>query len=125
MPDLPPGQYAIELVIPDLADKLRAPAPDGKPPGPLRSAFTVLPPDSTEAVDLETNWPLLEELAAKSGGKVFTPEDAAALADLLAKQSVPHVEHNEQRLWQWWVLLVAVVTLLTLEWVGRKWAGLP
>jgi hypothetical protein len=118
---LPAGQYAVELAIPDLADKLRGPDP-GKP---LRAPFTVLPPDSTEMVDLETKWPLLEELAAKSGGQVFTPEDVSRLADLLRNQTVPHTEHHEQRLWQSWWLLLAVVLLLTGEWVGRKWAGLP
>ena len=34
-------------------------------------------------MDLETNWPLLEDLAATSGGRVFTPEDAGELANLL------------------------------------------
>src|SRR5262249_24767968 len=61
--DLPPGQYAIELAIPELGDKLQGPpGPDGKP-GKLRAAFTVLAPDGGEMVELATNWPLLEELA--------------------------------------------------------------
>jgi hypothetical protein len=131
IPGLPPGQYAVELVIPELADKLRpeparpGAAGEGKAAGPMRAPFTLLPPESTEKIDLGTNWPLLEQLALKSGGKVFAPEDAGALAELLASQTVPHVEHQEQRLWQWWVLLSAVLALLTLEWAGRKLAGLP
>jgi hypothetical protein len=36
-----------------------------------------------------------------------------------------NVEHHEFRLWQWWVTLAAFLVLLTLEWVARKWAGLP
>jgi hypothetical protein len=129
-PALEPGQYALELVIPDLDEKLKSlPANPGgaaaQPAGPLRAAFSVLPPDSTELIDLETKWTLLEELASKSGGKVFTPEDAPELADLLASQVVPYVEHHELRLWQWWVVLALVVSLLTVEWVGRKLAGLP
>jgi hypothetical protein len=125
--DLPAGEYAVELVIPDLAGKLDAPpAADGTPTGPLRATFTLTPPESTETIDLETNYPLLEELAVKSGGnRVFTAEDVTELVDLLARQTVPLVEHHEQRLWQSWVLLVLVMALLTLEWVGRKWAGLP
>jgi hypothetical protein len=118
--DLPPGGYAVELVLPDFADKTVTPA------GPLRAGFTLLPPESRELVHLQTNWPLLEELAGRSGGnRVFTPEDAMDLADLLAQQSVPVTEHHEQRFWQWWVLLATVVTLLTAEWVGRKLVGLP
>jgi hypothetical protein len=130
-PALPPGQYALELVIPDLENKLKSlPAIPGSPPGaqpagPLRTTFSVQMPESTELIDLQTNWTLLEELASKSGGTVFTPEDAADLANLLARQTVPYVEHHEQRLWQWWVVLVVVVSLMTLEWVGRKVAGLP
>jgi hypothetical protein len=76
-------------------------------------------------IDLETRWSLLEEIAAKSGGKVFTAEDAGQLVELLVNQSVPYTERHEQKLWQWWVLLALVLTFLTLEWAGRKLAGLP
>ncbi len=118
--DLPAGQYAVELVLPDFADKTRTPA------GPLRAGFTLLPPENRELLHLQTNWPLLEELAGRSGGnRVFTPEDATELADLLAQQAVAVTEHQEQRLWQGWGMLVVLVVLLTAEWVGRKWAGLP
>lgn len=120
---LPPGQYAVELVIPDLASKLRP--PEGAPDRPLRAHFTVRMPDSPEMIDLATRWPLLEEIAAKTGGKVYSAAEARSLVELLAKKSVPHIERHEQRLWQWWVLLALVVALLTLEWVGRKLAGLP
>ncbi len=129
--DLPAGEYAVELVLPDFSDKLLAKAgPPGKPsagePGkPMRAHFTMKPPDSKEMIDLETRWPLLEEIAAKSGGKVFTAEDADQLVDLLVSQSVPYSERHEQKLWQWWVLLVLVLAFLTVEWAGRKLAGLP
>jgi hypothetical protein len=123
--DLPPGQYAIELTIPELADKLQGPpGPDGKSIA-MQATFTVMPPESDEIVELATNWPLLEELAATSGGKVFTPENAGQLVDLLAKQVVVRHYQSEHRLWQWWVTLVLLLLLLTAEWVGRKWVGLP
>jgi hypothetical protein len=123
--DLLPGRYEIELAIPELADKLAAPpGPDGKP-GKLRASFTVTAPEGEEMVELATNWPLLDELAAKSGGKVFTAENASELADLLTRQSAVHVEHHEFRLWSWWATLAAFLVLLTLEWVARKMAGLP
>jgi hypothetical protein len=123
--DLPAGAYTVELAIPELADKLHlSPGPDGQP-GKLRAAFTVTPPESEEMVELATNWPLLEEIAAKSGGRVFTPENATELVDLLTRQSVTRQQHTEHPLWQWWVTLVVLLGLLTLEWVGRKLAGLP
>lgn len=129
--DLPPGEYAIELDIPDFSDKLQAkPSPPGKPSSgeagkPLRARFLIKPPESKEMIDLQTRWPLLQEIAGKSGGKVFAAEDAAELVDLLVNQSVVHHERFEQKLWQWWVLLAVVLALLTLEWLGRKLAGLP
>jgi hypothetical protein len=113
--NLSPGQYAVALAIPELADKVQG----------LRAPFTVTPPESEEMVELATNWPLLEELAARSGGQVFTPETAMQLVTLLTRQSVTREVRSEHRLWQWWVTLVVVLALLTVEWAGRKWAGLP
>ncbi|HEY7329502.1 MAG TPA: hypothetical protein VH592_17825 [Gemmataceae bacterium] len=120
---LSPGDYSIELVMPDYNDKLSAKT--GPPGKPMRAPFTIRPPQSKEMIDLETRWPLLEEIAAKSGGAVFTPENAGELIDLLVQQSVAHSERYEQKLWQWWVVLVLVLAFLTIEWTGRKWAGLP
>src|SRR5262249_2409368 len=117
--------YAMELAIPQLADKLHGPpGPDGKT-GKLRALFTVTPPDSDEMVELGTNWTLLEELAARSGGKVFTPENATGLVELLRNQSVTREHRRDQPLWQWWVTLVGLLMLLTIEWGARKLAGLP
>jgi hypothetical protein len=119
--DLPPGRYAIELVVPDMADQLRA--ADGS--GPLRAAFTVSPRPTSEMTELATNLPLLAEIAAKSGGRAFTAENAAELVDLLARTTAVHDLHMETRLWQAWPTLAVFLALLTLEWVARKWAGLP
>jgi hypothetical protein len=113
--DLPAGSYSVELAIPELADKVAG----------LRAGFTVNPSDSDELVELAANWPLLEELAAKTGGRVVAPEDAAELVDLLAGKVVSRPQNTESRLWEWWPTLIAFLFLLTLEWVGRKWAGLP
>jgi hypothetical protein len=123
--DLPPGRYGLELAIPELADKLLAPAKDGEPARPLRATFSILPPESREMLDLELNLPLLDDLARASGGKVFTSIEIDELEKLLVKQGIPHVEHHEQKVWQWWVMLVVVVVMLTMEWGLRKAAGLP
>jgi hypothetical protein len=124
--DLPAGNYAVELVIPDLGDKVNAPAgADGDPGKKLRATFSVTPPDGGEMVELATNYPLMEEIAAKSGGQVFAAEDTAGLVEALTKRVVTREERSENRLWQWWVTLVLVLSLLTVEWVGRKLAGLP
>jgi hypothetical protein len=123
--DLPAGQYAIELVIPELADRLNGPpGADGKP-GKLRAGFTVAGPEGEEIIELATNWPLLEEIAAKSGGKVFTPENAAELVELLREKGATKTEHWEFRLWQSWLTLLLFLVVLTVEWVARKFVGLP
>ena len=118
--DLPPGDYAVELAIDAIDDKLNG--PDGKK---LRAKFQVTPPDSAEMVELGTNWPLLEELAAKTNGKVFAASEASALIDLLSSQSAKRTYGIEQKLWQSWWTLAILLGLLTIEWAGRKLAGLP
>lgn len=117
---LPPGRYEVELAVPDLADKLKD--KDGEP---LKAAFTVLPSESVETANLARNDVVLEDMAKRSGGRVFTPLDAGELVERLEKKGVEHVEHHEQKLWLWWPILAAVVGLLTLEWIGRKTSGLP
>jgi hypothetical protein len=123
--DLAPGKYTAELVIPELGDQLLgSPGPDGKRP-PLRAPFTVSARPSTEMIDVATNLPLLEEIAAKSGGKVFTAENATELADLLAQKTAVREYRTDTKLWEAWPTLVVFLVLLTLEWLARKWAGLP
>jgi len=125
--DLPAGAYAVELVVPDpvLSGRLLGPAANADPKFRLRAPFTVTPQNSDETVQLETNWTLLEELAQKSGGRVFTAEDASELIDWLTRQSVTRVERTERKLWQSWLTLWVFLVLLCAEWVGRKLAGLP
>lgn len=128
--DLPPGEYRVELHIPALEDKIKAP-PDGaeEKDQPRRDVFTVLEAEGSETVNLATNWPLLEALAVAGKGKLLTPETAGQLAGLLAPQvkMKPHVDRQQP--WEdaplVWVTLGVLLLLLTAEWVGRKLAGLP
>jgi hypothetical protein len=123
--NLPPGQYSIELAIPELADKLHGPpGPDGQP-GKLRATFTVTAPDTDEMIELATNYTLLAELASKSRGQVYTPENASELVEKLTNETLTREYRTERKLWQEWLTLVLFLVLLTAEWVGRKLAGLP
>lgn len=123
--DLPAGQYQIELAVPEMADKLNGPPGSDGQAGKLRAAFTVTPSDSGEMIELASNQPLLEELASKSGGKVFSAENATELVELLTHRAVTREHRTERKSWQeWWTLLVFLL-LLSAEWVGRKLAGLP
>ena len=123
--DLPPGRYVAELAIPDLADQLQPPlGADGRA-AKMRAAFTVSPPDSAEMVELGTNRPLLEDLAQRSGGQVFEPEQAGELVERLKKAISMRQFRNETRLWRSAWTLFLFLLLLTAEWVWRKMAGLP
>src|SRR5207253_3319915 len=116
--DLAPGKYAVELAIPDLSDQLQAGVgPDGKV-GKLRTIFTVAPPDTAEMVDLATNRPLLEDLANRSGGEVFEPEDAGKLIERLHKAIAVRQFRNEVRLGRSPWTLVLFLLLLSIEWVS-------
>lgn len=122
--DLPDGQYRVELDVPDLADRLQPPTAPGVPK-PRPAEFSITPPDSRELLELTTDWDLLKELADKSGGAVYAPEDAGQLIDLLTRTEKTRAEGTEHRLWEWWPTLALFLLLLTAEWIGRKWAGLP
>lgn len=123
--DLPPGKYFVELAIPDLADQLVGPVGSDGRPGKLRAPFTVTPRDNGEMIVLAMNRPLLEDIAAKSGGKFYLPENAGELAETLKRQVVTRDGLSERKLWQDWWTLGLFLVLLTAEWVGRKAVGLP
>src|SRR5207245_7084458 len=122
--NLPPGNYAVELAIadPQLRERLLGRMP---PKDRTRATFTVTAADSAEKIQLAANWDLLRELAAKSGGRFLKVEDADQLLRLLAPQLDQASRPTEHKLWQSWTTLLIVLLLLTLEWIGRKLAGLP
>jgi predicted metalloprotease with PDZ domain len=57
--------------------------------------------------------------------RVFTPVDAARVADLLPPRTTVQITRTDRALWHEWGTLVFFLVLVTVEWVGRKWAGLP
>jgi hypothetical protein len=127
--DLPAGTYRIELSIPELKAHLQAPVQPEEKRDPQGATFTVLPPPNAELADLSTNWALLESLAAESSGEVLTPEDVDKLVSLFGSDGVTRQPRQDMKLWQdeplVWVTLGILLTLLTVEWVSRKLAGLP
>lgn len=123
--NLSPGRYAVELEIPDWADQLQGPVgPDGRA-AKLRSTFEVLPPDNEEVVELSADLPLLEEMAAASGGKVYRPEEVDRLIEQLSSQVARENTRTEYPARKSWLTLILVLALLAAEWSLRKWAGLP
>jgi hypothetical protein len=123
--DLTPGRYALELEIADWKPQLEGPlGPDGQPTK-LRSTFEVLPPDNEEVVELSADVPLLEEIAASSGGKVYQPDQVKELLKQLSAKVATVDTRTEYPARKSWLTLILVLVLLATEWGLRKWAGLP
>jgi hypothetical protein len=118
--DLPPGEYAVELAIPELGEKTTD--AEGKP---LRTTFRIAPPESKEMLRLETNVDLLMDLAHSSNGRLFAPHEVGELRELLTNRNRAEIERIPTKLYQGWWMLAVVVSLLSIEWILRKTAGLP
>jgi hypothetical protein len=74
---------------------------------------------------LETNVDLLMDLATSSGGRMFAPHEVGELRELLTSRNRAEMERIPTKLYQGWWMLAVVVSLLSLEWILRKAAGLP
>lgn len=125
---LPPGEYEIELESPALSDKLQSEAsagPDGKIP-PLRTKIAIAPADSSVPLRLEKATRQLKDLAEKNElGELYSPESASELIKKLSKEKKEKGEHIEDPLWLRWETIAILISLLAIEWVLRKWSGLP
>jgi hypothetical protein len=121
--DLPPGDYAAEIVIPDLAEQLKDPqSPDGSS---LRATFQIAPPETSELSELHANRALLEDIARRSGGQLLEAEEAGDLLERLRQTIATRKVEVETRLSRSWWSLVLLLVLLTAEWIVRKSSGLP
>jgi hypothetical protein len=125
-PGLPEGSYRLEPEAAELKPWLGEKA-DARGEHPRPAVFEVLTPQSKEMLALAPAWDQLELLADKSesGGRVYTAENALEIVKALKSQEEKEETRPEIRVWEWWPVLVLVLFLLTLEWVGRKLAGLP
>lgn len=89
-------------------------------PRPVTAGFRVDPPIG-EREHIEMNQPELVRAAAASGGKFYTPLQAAGLLkDLPKDQRTPLDADPPIPLWNTWPVLAAFLTILALEWVIRK-----
>jgi hypothetical protein len=119
IPGLPAGRYRVELDKPPATLDLKM---KGKP----APTFLITPRPNKEMDHLETDPDRLRDLARESGNRrLFTPTDAGGLVELLTARPPDRVERSEWGLWEEWGVLALFLGLLTVEWVGRKLAGLP
>jgi hypothetical protein len=74
------------------------------------------------------NVELLRQLAYRTEGRYFSPQDFSALDSVLLMQSsfAPRATRTaiDLELWHWRTLLALLVAFFTIEWVLRKWHGM-
>ncbi|MDZ4287081.1 MAG: vWA domain-containing protein [Prosthecobacter sp.] len=87
----------------------------------LRLSLRVADPGNPEWATLTMNRPLLESMAAASGGRFLREEQAATeLPNLLQTLDRKQTTVRETILWSSWWWFGVVIVLLTLEWLLRK-----
>ena len=81
-----------------------------------------------EFKETRANAALLRQIAQRSGGSFFTPDDLRTLPAALSASGtfspVRFEEVREQELWHLPIFFILVVLLLTTEWVLRKRSGM-
>jgi len=120
-PALPAGRYIVRLDVPQLAASLKA---DGAGSAP-ETTMEIVERTTSELVELSASRDPLDRLAAATGGRVFTPEQAGQIPPLLRGRAIVKKRTEETTLWDRPWSLGVFFAVLTLEWVLRKRAGLP
>ena len=99
--------------------------PRGALTGMCSEWFIGLPTKSpVEMAELTVDRGIPGAIATLSGGAVAGPLDAADLLSLFGPGKQTLRERKETTLWDSWVLLVAMVAVVTTEWILRKRGGL-
>jgi len=112
---LPPGRYRVRLNV-DGADQ-RA--------GELEAPLYVQERITLEFSDLSANRELLEQMAAQSQGRLYTPDRMPELLRQITDPLRQDSEREEVELWNHWLVMLLFFGLLFVEWVIRKVNGLP
>lgn len=103
-----PGSVRVELapVAPELA---------------ALSARALVIESGDERRTLDTDHELLAELARRTGGRVVAWDETDRLAEWVPNRARVHAGTPViETLWDKWIALLAVLGLLTIEWVGRR-----
>jgi hypothetical protein len=85
----------------------------------VKAEIEVILPDD-ELRHPEADHGALVALAERTGGATIAPEDLGRLADLLPNREQRRVIEQSESLWDTPLALMILLTLLTIEWVGRR-----
>ena len=78
----------------------------------------------SEYFDAGMRAPLLRRIAEETGGRFFTPSDAASLPEAISYSGRGVTVVEDRELWDMPVLLILLVTLVGTEWAYRRARGL-
>jgi hypothetical protein len=81
-------------------------------------------PFSLEFQNTRMEADMLQKMATTTNGRYFSPDDLAALPELLEFPPRRTVESREWELWNKWALLGLIVAFLSMEWFLRKKKGM-
>jgi hypothetical protein len=123
-PPLLPGRYNIRLDVPQLAEALQLGGGDPGKPEP-EAVLHVMARESSERVELAAARDPLDRLAAATGGRVFADFETDLLPSLIHTRTRSVTRTEEVRLWDQPAFLLLFFAILTVEWIGRKYLGLP
>jgi hypothetical protein len=106
------GKYHLWITSPALDDKTAS------------ADFRVVPPPG-EFERVQMDYQDLKRAAEETKGHVYTIADASKLLDDLPEgQEVPIESLPPKVLWNHWLVLFVLVTVLTGEWITRKFKGM-
>lgn len=109
------GGYRVEATIVDETGVESGKAQAGWSTNRTAAEFRSLAPDRT----------LMEQLAAKTGGRVLTPDQVAGFVDELPSQLAPVTETWSRPLWHTPVMFLFALGCLVAEWGVRRLKGMP
>jgi len=114
------GSYSLKLHCPEAKEKLGDQYPDG-----LETHFSVITSHRpAELISVTSSMDTPAQLAQLSGGKAVTPGDMQSLFESFGEGNRIVKERIERNLWDSWWLFLAIVILLSTEWLLRKKGGL-
>lgn len=113
-PNVPPGAYAVKLLVKDYPQDLSN----------LAARFVVRDAPVRELAELSVNTPMLETLASRTDGRVLRLEQLPQLVSRLPNDPWVESSTRQVQLWDTFYLLIVFAGLVTLEWVVRKREGL-
>ncbi len=93
------------------------------PVGTDQLDFEVIPYDK-EYLKTRQNAAFLKQLASRMGGRYFTSDDISRLAEVLDVPPKRVRSDRELEIWYKPAMLLAIIFLITMEWVIRKRSGL-